>query len=152
MAADPKIARPCHLPQFWLPRLSRSPLQVAHLCGIMRNYDSSLAELILLFPPLRARYVEAACCGCSHKTANRVKRHKKWLPIKIYGEPRWIKAESKKAEQSKMGIARDIEGERQGWGGRSNESRYATYTHTRTILKMKNHPHQTLKDCQMVQL
>lgn len=131
MAADPKMPgrATCHSADS--PSPSCSQLQVAHLCGIMRNYDSSLAELILLFPPLQARYVEAACCGCSHKTANRVKRHKKWLPIKIYGEPRWIKAESKKAEQSKMGIARDIERERETGMGRKVEwKQIRNVTHT----------------------
>lgn len=50
MAADPKMPgrATCHSADS--PSPSCSQLQVAHLCGIMRNYDSSLAELILLSP------------------------------------------------------------------------------------------------------
>lgn len=52
-----------------------------------------------------------------------------------------------------MGIARDIERERDrdGEEGRMKADTQRN-THTRTPLEMKNHPHQTLKDCQMVQL
>lgn len=117
---------------------SRSPLQVAHLCGIMRNYDSNLAELILLFPLYERDMWRLPAVVAAIKQPTESKGIKSDCLSKYMAKPRWIKTESKKSRAKQDGDSqryiereRDREGEERRMKANTQRNTHTHSKHTR---------------------